>query len=151
MKSVNVLDLVRIGTESELEDCKNISVMILDRNGTGINGFNLNICYSLLNLVLLHVSYTGSDKSLQEVAEYLNYSDVNEIDTAFMKMISTEHDPKLKFNWKDELGYPTSINPIIKQSATEFLDMDDGRKKCVVYLMIDYLFPFTNIKSNLKF
>ena len=135
----NPLDAVRVTTEYEVKDVMNIATMIVDPDGKGLNDHWQKTGFALLTSVILHVLYAMPDKTLRGVAAYLNDPTLDSVDTAFMRMMQTEHDPDRQWGWKDANGNETGVHPVIAQSAREMLNKADNEKSGVISTMMSFL------------
>ena len=135
----NPLDAVRVGTQYEVKDVMNIATMIVDPDGKGLNDHWQKTGFALLTSVILHVLYAMPDKTLRGVAAYLNDPTLNSVDTAFERMMTTEHDPDEQYGWRDGNNQPTQVHPVIAQSAREMLNKADNEKSGVISTMMSFL------------
>ena len=135
----NPLDEIRVGDEFEVKDVMNIATMIVDPDGKGLNDHWQKTGFALLTSVILHVLYAMPDKTLRGVAAYLNDPSLDSVDTAFARMMQTEHDPDGQRGWKDGNGLPTLVHPVIAQSAKEMINKADNEKSGVISTMMSFL------------
>ena len=135
----NPLDAVRVGEEFEVKDVMNIATMIVDPDGKGLNDHWQKTGFALLTSVILHVLYAMPDKTLRGVAAYLNDPTLDNVDTAFARMMQTEHDPDGQRGWKDGNNVDTRVHPVIAQSAREMLNKADNEKSGVISTMMSFL------------
>lgn len=135
----NPLEEIRIGTQYEVKDVSNIASMIVDPDGKGLNDHWSKTGFALLVSVLLHVLYTQKDKTLRGVAAFLNNPDLDSVDRAFEQMMQTPHDPEGSYQWKDHNMNPTTIHPVIAQSAREMLNKAENEKAGVISTMQSFL------------
>ncbi|MDY0215049.1 MAG: type IV secretory system conjugative DNA transfer family protein [Bacilli bacterium] len=82
----NPLDEIRIGTEYEVADVQNLTYMIVDHNGHGMNDFWQKAAFSFLTGVFLHAIYKAKNEgeptpSLQKIYQTINdpQRDINEV------------------------------------------------------------------------
>ncbi len=135
----NPLDAVRIATQYEVKDVMNIATMIVDPDGKGLNDHWQKTGFALLTSIILHVLYAMPDKTLRGVAAYLNNPALGSVDLAFEQMMQTEHDPDGQYGWRDGTGTPTTVHPVIAQSAREMLNKADNEKSGVISTMMSFL------------
>ena len=123
----NPLDEVRIGTEFEIADVQNIAAVLADPYDEGFFSDNLSkqFSFSLFASVILHVLYTGTNKTLQGVAAFL--MDMPTLDAAFESMLSGG-----------------KVHPFITQVAKEITCRSDGDKTVILYRSIHLLKPYVD-------
>ncbi len=137
----NPLEEVRVGTPFEVKDVMNIATMIVDPDGKGLNDHWQKTGFALLTSVILHVLYAEKDKTLRGVAAFLNDPELADVDTAFTKMINTEHNQDGIFDmaWRQQYQTDSKVHPVIAQSAKEMLNKAPNEKSGVISTMMSFL------------
>ncbi|MCB0319277.1 MAG: type IV secretory system conjugative DNA transfer family protein [Bdellovibrionales bacterium] len=95
----------------------------------------------ILKATLLHQLYAGKDKSLHGCHRLLT-SVASETEELLAEMLTTEHDPELKYNWKNERGEPTKTHPVIAHTAKNLLNKDYKLLSNLMESAVRYLDPF---------
>ena len=135
----NPLNEIRLGTDDEVRDVQNISTMIVDPDGRGLNDHWAKTGFSLLVGTILHVLYDEPRKTLPGVAAYLSDPRFQCVEQMFEHMLNTEHDPSGAKGWLDFTGEPTKTHPVVAQSAKDMLNKADNERSGVLSTAMSFL------------
>jgi type IV secretion system protein VirD4 len=135
----NPLEEIRVSSPFEVKDVQNIATMVVDPDGKGLNDHWSKTGFALMTSVILHVLYAEHDKTLRGVAAYLNDPELDTVNDAFQKMMNSNHDIDGKYGWRDQHGRPTTIHPVIAQSAREMLNKAEAEQSGVISTMMSFL------------
>jgi type IV secretion system protein VirD4 len=128
----NALDEIRIFTEYDVMDAQNLSAVIADPKGEGMDDHWVSTSYELLVGVTLHVKYAERDKTLTGVSTYLADPTFTDPEQMFNRMMEAEHDPTLSMGWTDSLGKPTKTHPAVAIAARSMLNKEEKERNSVL-------------------
>jgi type IV secretion system protein VirD4 len=134
----NPLWEVRMGSR-EVRDVQNIAVMIVNPDGKGLADHWVKSAYNFLVGLIIHVLYTGREKSLKGVIDTITNPE-SSIETALEQMLKTQHDPELKRGWiNTETGEPTATHPAVSSVAREMLNKAPEERSGIVSTTLSFL------------
>lgn len=126
---LNPLDLIRVGTDYDVQDTQNVVSIIAggrERPTTDdANRFFDIMGQRYAQLATVHVLYDKSrSPSLPGVAALLGDPTFADAEALLEYMRSFAHDPSGARGWRTSSGAPTATHPLVTQIATEFLQME---------------------------
>lgn len=134
----NPLDEIRLGTQREVSDAQNITNMIVDPDGKGLNDHWAKTGHALLVGTMLHVLYSEPNKTLEGVASFLS-DPRRDIEQTFHMMLTAEHDTTGARGWKDPDGKPTRTHPVVAASARDMLNKSPNEMSGVLSTAMSFL------------
>lgn len=131
----NPLAEIRIFTLHDVADAQMIMSMACDPEGKGLYDYFDKAGYEFLTGIALHIRYSaknGDEGSLADCASFLGDPNWDSDKQMYQEMINFEHDPEGKMGWKDSLGNPTKIHPMIANSAKTMMNKEDKDRSGVL-------------------
>lgn len=128
----NALAEIRIFTDYDVMDAQNLSKILADPKGEGMDDHWVSTSYELLIGVTLHVAYYERDKTLNGCATYLADPTFTDPEQMFLRMLDAEHDPALKMGWIDSMGKPTKTHPAVALAARSMLNKEERERNSVL-------------------
>ncbi len=134
----NPLDEIRLRTQREVSDAQNITNMIVDPDGKGLNDHWAKTGHALLVGTMLHVLYSELNKTLEGVASFLS-DPSRDIETTLQMMLTAEHDSTGQRGWLDTTGKPTRTHPVVAASARDMLNKSPNEMSGVLSTAMSFL------------
>ena len=137
----NPLWEVRVGSK-EVRDVQNIAGMIVNPDGKGLADHWVKSSYNFLVGLIIHIIYSGRDKSLRGVIDFITDPD-RTIEETLEEMLHAEHDLEFKNNWINTLsGEPAQTHPTVSSVAREMLNKAPEERSGIVSTTLSYLALF---------
>lgn len=134
----NPLWEVRIGSK-EVRDVQNIAVMIVNPDGKGLSDHWIKSSYNFLVGLIIHVLYTGREKSLKGITDLITNPDIT-TEATLEEMLNAKHDPEMKRGWTNPLtGEPTPTHPAVSSVAREMLNKAPEERSGIVSTTLSFL------------
>lgn len=138
----NPLAEVRLGTDYEVQDVQNIVGIITDPDGRGADSEEAHwiaTSSAFLLGVILHVLYYEKEKSLSGVAGLISNPAFQDARQLYSFLSAAEHDPELKYNWRDMDGAATMTHPVVAMAAQEMANRDPKEATSILSTAIRFL------------
>jgi type IV secretion system protein VirD4 len=134
----NPLDEIRLRTQREVSDAQNITNMIVDPDGKGLNDHWAKTGHALLVGTMLHVLYSEPNKTLEGVASFLS-DPRRDIEQTLQMMLTAEHDTTGDRGWVDADGKPTRTHQVVAASARDMLNKSPNEMSGVLSTAMSFL------------
>ena len=126
----NPLLEIRVGTPREVADAQNMAALLVytedDKAGDGASHWQ-QTAMSIMTGVILHECYSakneGRTPTLHGLTQIFTRPGQGFRDT-LNEMLRYQHDSANVQGWKDTMGNPTKIHPVVAEKAQELLDKE---------------------------
>lgn len=128
----NALAEIRLFTDYDVMDAQNLSKILADPKGEGMDDHWVSTSYELLVGVTLHIAYFERDKTLNGCAIYLADPSFTDPEQMYLRMLDAEHDPDFRMGWTDSMGNPTKTHPQVALAARSMLNKEEKERNSVL-------------------
>lgn len=130
----NPLLEIREGRE-DVKDAQNVSRMIIDCDGKGLDDHWKRSAFSLLTGLILHIIYFEErhKKNLYQLATLLTKED--DLEEVFNKIKETDH----SLRKKEDCYFRKGCHPIVHSSMNEILQKSEQERSGVISTLLSYL------------